>query len=158
MIDGLISGKLHGTALERTSKAGKPFTTAKLKAATHEGESLFINLLAFDATAQAALLALGDGDAVAVAVAGSIKPTAWQDKDGNTRTGLDVIAAQAAIRSGYSRTPPPPSATRTSKNLRYSWPCSMLGRPKDEAWQAMAPGGHTGHAGDGLDDGDPLDF
>lgn len=31
-------------------------------------------------------------------------------------------------------------------------------RPKDEAWQAMAPSGHHGHLGDGLDDGEPLPF
>lgn len=34
MMDALISGKLHGTALERTGKNGKPFTTAKVLATT----------------------------------------------------------------------------------------------------------------------------
>lgn len=151
MIDGLISGKLHGTAQERTSKSGKPFTTAKLKAATNEGELVFVNVLTFNADAQAALLALGDGDAVAVS--GAIKPTAWQDKDGNTRTGLDMIAAQ--VLTSYSIDKRRRAVTRQEAHQERQ---EGHGRPKDEAWQARAPGGHPGHAGDGLDDGEPLPF
>ena len=143
MIDGLIGGKLHGTALERTGKSGKHFTTAKMRATNHEGKSVFINLLAFADNAQAALLALGDGDAVAVS--GSIKPTAWQDKDGNTRTGLDMIAAQVLTSYHVDK--------RRRAVARQDQPQERQighGRPRDEAWRAMAPSDHHDH--------DSLDF
>lgn len=67
MIEALISGKLHGKPTQRMSKAGKPYTTAKMRAATGADESHFVNVTAFSDSAQAALLALDDGDGVAVA-------------------------------------------------------------------------------------------
>ena len=145
MIDGLTSGKLHGTALERTGKSGKPFTTAKMRAANHDGESVFINLLAFSADAQATLLALGDGDAVAVS--GSIKPTAWQDKDGNTRTGLDMIVAN--VLTAYS------IDKRRRAVTRQEHPQDPPPRPRHDAWIARTPGRPL--AQEHLDHGD-LDF
>ncbi len=146
MIDGLISGKLHGTALERTSKNGKPFTTAKMRAANHEGESLLITLLAFADNAQAALLALGDGDAVAVS--GSIKPTSWTDKDGNTRVGLDVIAANVLTAYHVDK-------RRRAVTLRQPSPQDQPQRPRHDAWIARTPGRPP--AQEHLDHGD-LDF
>jgi hypothetical protein len=73
MIEGLVSGKVYGRPEQRTSNStGKPFTVAKVRAATGNGETLFVNVLAFDAAAQAALLALSDGDAVSLA--GTLTP------------------------------------------------------------------------------------
>lgn len=91
MIDAFIAGKLHNNPQQRTAKTGKPFTTAKVLATTSKGETVFLNVLAFNESAQAALLALGPGDAVALA--GSIEPTAWQDRNGETRVGMSMIAA-----------------------------------------------------------------
>lgn len=142
MIDALISGKLHGTAQERTGKSGKRFVTAKVLATTSKGESLFVNVLAFSESAQTALLAMGPGDAVALA--GSIEPTAWQDKDGNTRTGLDMIAAQVLTAYHVDK--------RRRAVTRQEGPQDRQaghGRPKDEAWRAMVPSGHHDH--DNLD-------
>lgn len=147
MIDGLITGKLHGTSQERTSKNGKQFVTAKLKAATHEGESLFINVLAFNDAAQAALLALGDAVAVSASASGSIKPTAWQDKDGNTRTGLDMIAAQ--VLTAYS------IDKRRRAVTRQEHPQDPPPRPRHDAWIARTPGRPP--AQEHIDHGD-LDF
>lgn len=92
MIDGLIAGKLYGQPAERTSKTGKPFALAKVRAAAGDGESLFVNVIAFDDAPVAALLGLGDGDSVALA--GSLTPKVWTDKEGNTRPSLDMVAAQ----------------------------------------------------------------
>lgn len=58
MIDALIAGKVFGQPNTMTSKAGKPFATAKVKAAAGEGEALFVNVIAFDSDTVAALLAL----------------------------------------------------------------------------------------------------
>jgi single-stranded DNA-binding protein len=92
MIDGLIAGKLYGSATQHTGKSGQPYTTAKVRAAAGDGESLFVNVIAFSATAGTALMALGDGDAVALA--GTLTPKAWTDRNGAARPGLDMVAAQ----------------------------------------------------------------
>lgn len=92
MIDGLIAGKLYGTPEQRTGKAGKPFAVAKVRAATGDGETIFVNVIAFDAAPSATLLALDDGDSVSMA--GSLTPRVWTDKQGNTRPALDMVALQ----------------------------------------------------------------
>lgn len=90
MIDALIAGKLHGAPTEKTSKAGKPFVTAKVRAAAGDGEALFVNVIAFDTTVCTALLGLGDGDAVSLS--GALSPKAWIDREGNPRPALDLVA------------------------------------------------------------------
>lgn len=90
MIDGLVSGRLYGDAEQRTDKTGKPFTVAKVRATTADGETLFVNVIAFDSDVRASLHHLRDGDALAVA--GSLVPKVWTDKQGNTRPALDMVA------------------------------------------------------------------
>ena len=92
MIDGLIAGKIYGTATQRTGKSGKPFVVGKVRTAAGDGESLFVNVICFDAGACTALLALGDGDAVAMA--GTLTPKVWTDKTGVARPVLDIVAHQ----------------------------------------------------------------
>jgi single-stranded DNA-binding protein len=90
MIDGLVSGKLFGKPTERTGASGKTFVTAKARVATSDGESLFLNIITFSESVGAALLALDDGDSVALS--GSLTPKAWSDKNGAARAGLDMVA------------------------------------------------------------------
>lgn len=90
MIDGLIGGKVYGKPVERKGQSGKQFVTAKVRAAAGDGESLFVNVIAFDADAQAALLALEDGDSVSLS--GVLTPKVWTDKNGETRPALDMVA------------------------------------------------------------------
>ncbi|KGS08795.1 single-stranded DNA-binding protein [Burkholderia sp. ABCPW 111] len=97
MIDGLVSGKLYGTATSRTATSGKAFVTAKVRAAAGDGESLFVNVIAFDDEAKLALLALGDGDSVALA--GTLTPKAWVDRAGDAKPALDLVAH--AVLSAY---------------------------------------------------------
>jgi single-stranded DNA-binding protein len=93
MIEGLVSGKVYGRPEQRVgNNSGKRFVTAKVRAATAGGETLFVNVLAFDATAQAALLALSDGDAVSLA--GTLKPKVWTDREGQSRPALDLVASR----------------------------------------------------------------
>lgn len=91
MIDALIAGRLHGAPNRRTSKNGNAFTVAKVRVPTGE-ESVFCNVICFAEPAQAALLALGDGEAVALA--GTLKVGTWQAKDGTHKPSLDLTAAQ----------------------------------------------------------------
>ena len=142
MIDALISGKLYGQPTERTSKTGKPFALAKVRAAGGDGESLFVNVIAFDAAPCTALLALGDGDSVALS--GSLTPKVWTDKGGNARPGLDLVAH--AVLTTYH-------VTRKRTAMHQSAPAPAHGRAKDEAWQARAPRDRSGPG-----DFEPLDF
>ena len=91
MIEALVSGKLHGQATQKTARSGNPFTTAKVRVPAGD-EAIFCNVIAFSDSAQAALLALGDGDAVALA--GTLKPGVWVDQRGQARPTLDMTAAQ----------------------------------------------------------------
>lgn len=151
MIDCLIAGKLHSNPAQRTGKSGKPFTTAKLLASTSKGESLFVNVLAFSESAQAALMALTAGDAVSLS--GSAEPTAWQDRDGEIRVGMSMIAAN--VLTAYSVTKKRKAMQRESNvsGDAPATPATPYGRPHDEAWRAMAP-----HDRSNQGDVDPLDF
>ncbi|MBN3730908.1 single-stranded DNA-binding protein [Burkholderia sp. Tr-20390] len=90
MIDGLVSGKLYGKPAERTGANGHSFVTAKVRAATGEGEALFVNVIAFSDGAKAALSALDDGDSVALA--GTLTPKVWTDRNGDAKPALDMVA------------------------------------------------------------------
>lgn len=90
MIDGLVAGRLYGEAERRTDKAGKAYSLAKVRAATTEGEVLFVNVIAFDDDLCASLHRLRDGDSVALS--GSLNPRVWTDKQGNARPALDMVA------------------------------------------------------------------
>ena len=138
MIDALIAGKLHGQPSQRTSKNGNTFTTCKVRVPTGE-DSTFCNVIAFDEGAQAALLALGPGEAVALA--GSLKVGTWTARDGTARPSLDMTASQ--VLTSYH-------VTRKRKAMQ----------PDQEGQQQRQPYRRDDYAADPgeLDDGRPLDF
>ena len=90
MIDGLVSGKLVCDAEMREGKNASRFVVAKVKAMGGDGEAVVVNVIAFAPESCAALMALEDGDSVALA--GSLTPKVWSDKQGNTRPALDMVA------------------------------------------------------------------
>jgi single-stranded DNA-binding protein len=89
MIDGLVSGRLYGTAQVRTGQHGTHFVTCRVRASAGDGESLFVNVIAFDDTVKEALQALDDGDSVSLA--GALTPKTWTDKQGNAKPALDMV-------------------------------------------------------------------
>lgn len=89
MIDGLIAGKIYGQPQQRTAKTGKPFAVAKVRVSAGDGEGVFVSVIAFDAASCAALLALGEGDAVSMA--GTLTPKVWMDKTGTAKPALDIV-------------------------------------------------------------------
>lgn len=97
MIDGLISGKIYGTPEQRLSKVGKPFARVKVRAAAADGESLFVNVIAFEDAPVASLLMLNDGESVSLA--GTLTPRVWVDKEGESRPALDMVAS--AVLTAY---------------------------------------------------------
>lgn len=92
MIDGLVSGRLVGRAELRDGKNATQFAVAKVRATAGDGESVVVNVIAFAPQACSALLALDDGDTVALA--GGLTPKVWSDKQGATRPALDMVAAR----------------------------------------------------------------
>ena len=131
MIDALVSGRIYGQPAERTSKTGKPFAVAKVRVAAGDGESTFISVIAFDDAPCAALLALGDGDSVALS--GSLSQKMWTDKEGNTRPSLDLVAHQVLTSYHVTR------KRSAMQGMQASQPAHQRQRPRDEAWQARAP-------------------
>lgn len=140
MIDALIAGKLFGQPTERTGKSGKSFAVAKVRAAAGDGESLFVNVICFDEAPCAALMALRDGDSVALS--GSLTPKVWTDREGNTRPALDLVAHQ--VLTAYN-------VTKKRAAVQQSTPAHQ--RPSHDAWAAMAPRDRSNPG-----DFEPLDF
>jgi single-stranded DNA-binding protein len=110
MIDGLIAGCLMGDASRRTDKMGRSYTVARVLARNRDDEEFIVNVIAFDAASCAALLALGDGEALSLS--GSLTPKVWTDKQGNPRPSLDMVATRvltAYDTSDQQATPQRPS-------------------------------------------------
>ena len=91
MIDALVAGKIHGQPAQRTTKAGKPFALCKVRVSTSPEDSIFVSVIAFDSDPVNAIMALNQGDSVALS--GTIKPGVWTDNQGNTKPTLDMTAA-----------------------------------------------------------------
>ena len=97
MIDGLIGGKLQGKPVSRIGQSGKTFVTAKVRTPLADGDSIFVNVITFSDSVGAALLALDDGDSVALS--GALTPRVWTDKSGTVKPALDMMAH--AITTAY---------------------------------------------------------
>ncbi len=96
MIDALIGGKIYGKAVQRSGSKGKPFVTCKVRAATGDGDGVFVNVIAFPEHVCTALLGLEDGDSVALS--GELTPKVWIPDNGEPRPVLSLVA-HAAITS-----------------------------------------------------------
>jgi single-stranded DNA-binding protein len=92
MIDALVSGAMHGTAQACVATSGRPYFRCTVRVPVADGAALFVRVTAFSSTVGETLLALADGDSVALT--GSLKPGAWVDRDGTARPNLDVVATQ----------------------------------------------------------------
>jgi single-stranded DNA-binding protein len=90
VIDALVAGKLFGLPVERTAKNGNTYVTAKMRVPTRDGEAQFVNVVAFASSVVAALVAVGDGDAVALT--GELTAKAYTGKDGQPRPSLELLA------------------------------------------------------------------
>jgi single-stranded DNA-binding protein len=142
VIDGLVSGKVYGRPEQRVgNNSGKPFVTAKVRAATAGGEMLFVNVLAFDSTAQAALLALSDGDAVSLA--GTLTPKVWTDREGQSRPAVDMIASQVLTayhvkrkRDAVSRTEEPPQRRAEPPARQGDYRSPPMAEADSDGWPA----------------------
>ena len=132
-IDALLQGRLMNQPTQRTSKNGNPFTVCRIRVAgagAGESDSLLVNCIAFAEPAQAALLALDAGEAVALA--GSLKVGIWQANDGTHKPGLDLTVG--AVLSAYS-------IAKRRRAMQPDQGDRQQDRPSDAAWRAAAPAG-----------------
>jgi single-stranded DNA-binding protein len=90
LTDALISGRLYGKPVARTSKTGRSLVTGKIRAAIRDGETVFVSLIAFAPPAVAALVALSDGDSAALV--GELTPKVYTPPTGEPRPALDLLA------------------------------------------------------------------
>jgi single-stranded DNA-binding protein len=97
MIDALIAGRMFGHAEERTGQSDSTYVTCKVRTAAGNADSLFCNVIAFQDDVRRALLALDDGDSVALS--GALTPKVWIDKQGKAQPALDLVAH--AVISAY---------------------------------------------------------
>lgn len=101
MIDGLIAGRLMGDASRRVDKAGRTYLVARVLARNKADEEFIVNVIAFDEAPCAALLALRDGQALALS--GALTPKVWTDKQGIARPSLDLVAVQVMAANGVGQ-------------------------------------------------------
>ena len=91
MIDALVSGRIHKQPQSRVASNGKRFCTAVLRASTRDGNGIYVSVIAFSQTACDALLALDEGDSVALA--GELTPKVFHPRDGSEpRASIDLVA------------------------------------------------------------------
>jgi single-stranded DNA-binding protein len=85
----VVTGSLFKTPEKRTSKAGKPFVTATIRAKDGDA-SQWWRVTAFSEGVQTELMRLADGDAVSVQ--GSFKAELYQPDGGEPKVSLSIIA------------------------------------------------------------------
>jgi single-stranded DNA-binding protein len=85
----LVTGVFFRAPEQRTSKAGKPFVTATIRVKDGDA-SQFWRITAFSESAQAELMRLGEGDALAVQ--GSFRAELYQPEGGEPKVSLSIIA------------------------------------------------------------------
>ncbi len=101
-IDALIQGRIHRTPQSRTGSNGRPFATATVRTAIRDGSAVFVNVITFNQTVVTALLALSEGDAVALA--GELTPKVYQPDGGEPRPSLDLLAHRVLSEYDVQRT------------------------------------------------------
>jgi single-stranded DNA-binding protein len=85
----IVTGSLFRAPEQRTSKAGKPFVTATIRAKDGEA-SQWWRVTAFLESAQAELMRLGEGDACSVQ--GSFKAELYPPEGTQPKVSLSIIA------------------------------------------------------------------
>jgi single-stranded DNA-binding protein len=89
MIHCLVSGTIFREVAQRTSKTGKPYASATLRA--KDGDTAqFIRVTVFSESSQVDLLQLSEGDAVAVT--GPLKTELYTAQNGETKIALSIVA------------------------------------------------------------------
>lgn len=93
MLNVLCTGTLVNDPKSRTTATGKAYVTASMRVPCEDADPLLVSIIAFNADAVQAILALSRGDSVAVA--GRAKLSEWTAQDGTEKRGLSVVVDKA---------------------------------------------------------------
>lgn len=126
MIDAIITGKIYSAPERRVSKTGSEYLTAKVRAATGNGEALFVNCIVFDADAARSLLALQSGDSLSIS--GELTPGAWLDRGGEPRPSLSMVVSKVLTLYNLDK------KRKSSKATPASAPQPQDDMPEPPAW------------------------
>lgn len=108
----LVSGVLFRAPATRTSKSGRPFTTATLK--TSDGDAAkFVRVTAFSDTVREDLEGLGDGDALSVT--GKLEAELYQPDGAAPRVSLSIVADKVLVLKKPERTKKPVADSPAAK-------------------------------------------
>ena len=105
MIRALVSGCLYADPAVRLSQAGKPFTTAKLRADNKDGNLVWVSLVAFGELGERLSTLKANH---AIAVSGKLEVSAYTDKRGEPAAGLSLVVDELATLK--PRVKPEPSS------------------------------------------------
>ena len=119
MIRALVTGSLYGDPQARTSQAGKPFTTAKLRGDGKDGVTVWISLVAFGE--QAERLATLKANA-ALSVSGKAELNAYTNKAGEPAAGLSIVIDELATLKAKPKPKPEPALMRPAEPFDDSIP------------------------------------
>ncbi len=119
MIRALTTGQLFGDPQVRTSQAGKPFTTAKLRADGKDGAAVWISLVAFGELAER--LATLKANA-ALSVSGKAELNAYLTRDGEPAAGLSLVVDELATLKARPKPKPEPALMRPAEPFDDSIP------------------------------------
>lgn len=123
MLEGLVAGSLFKAPEQRIAKnSGRSYVNCMVRTTMRDNESLMVSVTAFGDDICRCLMALGDGDAVALA--GSLTVRTWIDKKGELRPSLDMVANQLLTsyhlsRKRKSMQPPPPETGMPSDHIPF---------------------------------------
>jgi single-stranded DNA-binding protein len=91
MIFALVTGSLWKPPEQKTSKTGKPYVVASIRAKDGEA-SQWWRVTALSESAQAEIMRLADGDGVSVQ--GSFKAELYKPESGEPKVSLSIIAGR----------------------------------------------------------------
>ena len=101
MLSVLLEGTLTADPVARVGAKNNAFTTAQMRTAGEDGETVWCSVIAFSAAAAEALAKLTAGDVVAIAGGAALHH--WEKQSGEHRVGLRVTAAKVIALPGGSQ-------------------------------------------------------
>jgi len=146
----LITGTIFRRPERRTSRAGKPFVTATIKAKDGDAAQ-FWRVTVFSESAQEELLRLSDGDAASAQ--GSLKAELYRPDGGEARLSLSMVADQVLALRQPPRKRERKAADESNEARGYPTSAETEKRASDSR-------SHLARcAGDGVDEfGDDIPF
>ncbi len=129
----LVAGSLWRDPVVRQSKAGKQFATALVKAGT-QTETLWVNVAAFDQTAQSELLRLTAGDSISVQGTGKLGVF---EKNGQHRATIEIVAAHVLALRQPPKKPTPKERQSAPPDFDDQFPDGFGGAPLLDAAEGM---------------------